>query len=84
MYSKVENIKFLKKIESEIYKSLKKNVKFKHKNIQEFFNNFHKYIDKNNLNFLRLNLIENNLSKKNLKIIIIKFVKLMKFIEMNW
>ena len=82
MYSKVENIKFFKK-KDEIYKSLKKNVKFKHKNIQEFFNNFHKYIDKNNLNFLRLNLIENNLSKKNLKIIIIKFVKTLEIIVGN-
>ena len=64
---KVENTKLLKKIESEIYKSLKKNVKFKHKNTQQFFNNLHKHIDKNNLNSLRLNLVENNLSKKKFK-----------------
>ena len=64
---KVENFKLLKRIESEIYKSLKTKVKFKHKNTQQYFNNFHKYVDKNNLNFLRLNLIENNLSKKKFK-----------------
>ena len=64
---KVENIKFLKSIEGEIYKSLKKNIKFKHKNTRDFFNNFHKHIDKNNLNSLRLKIIENNLSKKKIK-----------------
>tara|TARA_B100000787_G_C16197543_1_gene302030 strand:+ start:5223 stop:6014 length:792 start_codon:yes stop_codon:yes gene_type:complete len=61
---KVENFSFLKKIEKIIYESLKKKVKFKHKNIQDFFNNFHKEVDEKNINSLRLGLIENILSKK--------------------
>jgi sporadic carbohydrate cluster 2OG-Fe(II) oxygenase len=61
---KVENFSLLKKIEKSIYESLKKKVIFKHKNIQEFFNNFHKVVDEKNINSLRLELIENILSKK--------------------
>ncbi len=64
---KVENIKYLKYIENEIYEFLKKNVKFKHKNKQDYLNNFHKHVNKNNLNSLRVKLIENNLTKKKFK-----------------
>ena len=52
---KVENIKYLKYIENEIYEFLKKNVKFKHKNKQDYLNNFHKHVNKNNLNALESN-----------------------------
>ena len=64
---KVENKKNLKYIEDQIYKFLKKKVKFIHRNKQEFFNNFHNHVDKNNLNSLRVKLIENNLTKKKFK-----------------
>ena len=55
-------------IKNKIFNILKKNVYLKKKNKTDFFENFHSYINKNNLNYLRLKVFnEINKNKFNIK-----------------